>query len=103
MAEIYNDGLDDTDLGAPNQYLAWGGESEGYSVVTVDEIKKSVETEHYSGITTWEHYVLLRPAETARPRYVPVEILGLYGSLRIREFGGTEIFDTFEIHLSLDV
>ena len=38
------------------QYLAWGGESEGVSLVTPDEIAKDQRQGHYSGSYNWDRF-----------------------------------------------
>ena len=46
---------------APNQYLAWGGESDGYSVVSVEQIRKDLAQESASGTRNWTRFALIGP------------------------------------------
>jgi hypothetical protein len=45
----------------PNQYLAWGGEAEGYTIVTVDRIRKDLAQESASGVRMWTRFALIGP------------------------------------------
>ena len=53
--------IDHTPAPAPNQYLAWGGEAEGYTIVTVDKIIKDLAQESASGWRMWTRCALIGP------------------------------------------
>lgn len=47
------------------QYLAWGGESEGLTLVNTDRIRRDYEYRHYGGGAMWERFALLTPSRHA--------------------------------------
>lgn len=44
------------------QFLVWGGESDGFVVLTANEIARGIEASHYSGDSPWEKVAYIDPA-----------------------------------------
>lgn len=72
-----SDGRWDDEPEPANQYLAWGGESEGYSIVTAAQIRKDIEQGHYSGYRSWTGFALIGRAlgDGLRPALLPVSVV----------------------------
>jgi hypothetical protein len=67
-----------------NQYLAWGGESDGdgFTLITAEEIRKDWESSHYSGYRMWEHFALIDDSGD-EVRLRPVTVVSVHGSRQV--------------------
>src|SRR5438105_9605839 len=58
------------------QFLGWGGESDGFTVLTVGMIRHDIEHGHYSGIDMWSNLAWIQPGPLDRfPTLVAVQVV----------------------------
>ena len=60
----------------PRQYLAWGGEAEGFTIVTAKEIRKDIEQGHYSDYRAWRTFAWIDGENPPGPFLIDVEVVG---------------------------